>query len=61
MGLHCKRCGSEEYVKNGMMRGKQRLEGLSRDVQELQSARAFWNCTESGVLIRCGRGRDPRG
>src|ERR671933_280001 len=25
MGLHCKRCGSEEYVKNGMMRGKQRF------------------------------------
>src|ERR687885_1745469 len=24
MGLHCKRCGSEEYVKNGRMRGKQR-------------------------------------
>src|SRR5919205_2791177 len=23
MGLRCKRCGSEEYVKNGMMRGKQ--------------------------------------
>ncbi len=25
MGLRCKRCGSEEYVKNGMMRGKQRF------------------------------------
>ena len=25
MGLHCKRCGSEEYVKNGRMRGKQRF------------------------------------
>ena len=25
MGLHCKRCGSEEYVKNGLMRGKQRF------------------------------------
>ena len=25
MGLHCKRCGSEEYVKNGQMRGKQRF------------------------------------
>ena len=22
MGLRCKRCGSEEQVKNGMMRGK---------------------------------------
>jgi transposase len=25
MGLRCKRCGSEEQVKNGMMRGKQRF------------------------------------
>ncbi len=25
MGLHCKRCGSEEQVKNGLMRGKQRF------------------------------------
>ena len=25
MGLRCKRCGREEYVKNGMMRGKQRF------------------------------------
>ena len=25
MGLHCKRCGSGEYVKNGRMRGKQRF------------------------------------
>src|ERR671928_2094781 len=25
MGLHCKRCGSEEYVKNERMRGKQRF------------------------------------
>ncbi len=25
MGLRCKRCGSEEYVKNGLMRGKQRF------------------------------------
>ena len=25
MGLHCKRCGSGEYVKNGLMRGKQRF------------------------------------
>ncbi len=24
MGLRCKRCGSEEWVKNGLMRGKQR-------------------------------------
>ena len=24
MGLRCKRCGSEEHVKNGRMRGKQR-------------------------------------
>ena len=24
MGLRCKRCGSEEHVKNGLMRGKQR-------------------------------------
>ena len=24
MGLRCKRCGGEEYVKNGFMRGKQR-------------------------------------
>ena len=24
MGLRCKRCGSEERVKNGLMRGKQR-------------------------------------
>src|ERR671938_511078 len=24
MGLHCKRCGSEEHVKNGRMRGQQR-------------------------------------
>ena len=24
MGLRCKRCGSEEQVKNGWMRGKQR-------------------------------------
>ena len=24
MGLRCKRCGSEEHVKNGFMRGKQR-------------------------------------
>ena len=24
MGLRCKRCGSEEYIKNGLMRGKQR-------------------------------------
>jgi len=24
MGLGCKRCGSEEHVKNGLMRGKQR-------------------------------------
>ncbi len=24
MGLLCKRCGSEEWVKNGFMRGKQR-------------------------------------
>src|SRR3954453_5990295 len=24
MGLHCKRCGSERQVKNGLMRGKQR-------------------------------------
>src|SRR5881398_3186907 len=24
MGLCCKRCGSEEHVKNGLMRGKQR-------------------------------------
>src|ERR687897_2172285 len=24
MGLCCKRCGSEEWVKNGLMRGKQR-------------------------------------
>ncbi len=24
MGLRCKRCGSEEQVKNGLMRGKQR-------------------------------------
>jgi transposase len=24
MGLRCKRCGSEEQVKNGFMRGKQR-------------------------------------
>jgi len=24
MGLLCKRCGSEEHVKNGLMRGKQR-------------------------------------
>ena len=27
MGLHCKRCGSEEQVKNGLMRGKQRFLG----------------------------------
>ena len=25
MGLRCKRCGSEEYVKNGRMRSKQRF------------------------------------
>ncbi len=25
MGLRCKRCGSEEQVKNGLMRGKQRF------------------------------------
>ncbi len=24
MGLQCKRCGSEEHVKNGLMRSKQR-------------------------------------
>lgn len=24
MGLRCKRCGSEEHVRNGFMRGKQR-------------------------------------
>lgn len=24
MGLACKRCGSEEHTKNGLMRGKQR-------------------------------------
>src|SRR4051794_5403733 len=24
MGLRCERCGSEEWVKNGLMRGKQR-------------------------------------
>jgi transposase len=24
MGLRCKRCGSEEQVKNGLMRAKQR-------------------------------------
>ena len=24
MGLRCKRCGSQEQVKNGLMRGKQR-------------------------------------
>ena len=24
MGLRCKRCGGEEHVKNGFMRGKQR-------------------------------------
>ena len=24
MGLLCKRCGSEEHVKNGLTRGKQR-------------------------------------
>src|SRR4051794_33558573 len=24
MGLQCKRCGGEEHVKNGLMRGKQR-------------------------------------
>src|ERR687890_863849 len=24
MGLRCKRCGAEEHVKNGLMRGKQR-------------------------------------
>ena len=24
MGLRCERCGAEEYVKNGLMRGKQR-------------------------------------
>ena len=24
MGLRCKRCGSEEHVRNGLMRGKQR-------------------------------------
>ena len=24
MGLCCKRCGSEEHVKNGLMRNKQR-------------------------------------
>ena len=24
MGLHCKRCGSDEHVKNGLMRNKQR-------------------------------------
>ena len=24
MGLRCKRCGSEEHVKNGVMRGQQR-------------------------------------
>ncbi len=24
MGLSCKRCGSAEHVKNGLMRGKQR-------------------------------------
>src|SRR5215212_2864682 len=24
MGLRCKRCGSEDHVKNGLMRGKQR-------------------------------------
>ena len=24
MGLRCKGCGSEEHVKNGLMRGKQR-------------------------------------
>ena len=24
MGLGCKRCGSEEHVKNGLMRGQQR-------------------------------------
>jgi transposase len=25
MGLRCKRCGSEEHIKNGLMRGKQRF------------------------------------
>ena len=25
MGLRCKRCGSEQQVKNGLMRGKQRF------------------------------------
>ncbi len=24
MGVSCKRCGSAEHVKNGLMRGKQR-------------------------------------
>ena len=24
MGLRCKRCGSDEHVKNGLMRNKQR-------------------------------------
>lgn len=24
MGLRCKRCGGEEHIKNGLMRGKQR-------------------------------------
>ena len=24
MGLRCKRCGSEDHVKNGLMRGQQR-------------------------------------
>ena len=25
MGLRCKRCGGEEHIKNGLMRGKQRF------------------------------------
>ena len=27
MGLRCKRCGSEEHVKNGLMRGQPRSLG----------------------------------
>jgi hypothetical protein len=29
MGLCCKRCGSEEHVKNGLMRGQQRATAVS--------------------------------
>jgi len=49
MGLRCKRCGAEEHVKNGFMKGLQRYRCKACGLNFTELARGIWTGAMSGV------------